>query len=53
MYNSLGQFILKINNNFAKMLKVKGIEFDYIIIAGTNDGIVPLDKAISSFDASI
>lgn len=31
----------------ATMHRVKGLEFDTIIIAGVNDGIVPLEKALS------
>jgi superfamily I DNA/RNA helicase len=32
----------------ATMHRVKGIEFDYVIIAGVNDGIVPLSQSLQS-----
>ncbi len=30
----------------ATMHRIKGLEFDYIIMAGINDGVVPLEKAL-------
>jgi mRNA-degrading endonuclease RelE of RelBE toxin-antitoxin system len=32
----------------ATMHRVKGLEFDYVLIAGVNDGIVPLDAAMTN-----
>ena len=32
----------------ATMHRVKGLEFDRVIIAGVNDGIVPLEDAVNS-----
>lgn len=35
----------------ATMHRIKGLEFQYIFIAGANDGIIPLKVAISNVDA--
>jgi superfamily I DNA/RNA helicase len=37
----------------ASMHRVKGIEFDHIIIAAANKGVIPLDKAINGLDNTI
>jgi superfamily I DNA/RNA helicase len=34
----------------ATMHRVKGLEFDRVVVAGVNDGIVPLSVALSSTD---
>lgn len=34
----------------ATMHRVKGLEFDHVIIAGCNDGVIPLDAARTSYD---
>jgi len=35
---------------FATMHRAKGLEFERVIIAGVNDGIVPLDRALADAD---
>ncbi|MEZ7890772.1 MAG: 3'-5' exonuclease [Candidatus Wallbacteria bacterium] len=35
---------------FATMHRIKGLEFDYIIVASANKDIIPLKKAVSDYD---
>jgi superfamily I DNA/RNA helicase len=37
----------------ATMHRVKGLEFDYVIVAAVNKGIVPLNAALASADDQI
>jgi superfamily I DNA/RNA helicase len=35
------------------MHRVKGLEFEHVIIAGANRGVIPLDRALSKADDAV
>jgi superfamily I DNA/RNA helicase len=37
----------------ATMHRVKGLEFDHVVVAGANDGVVPLSQALAEADDQV